>query len=127
MRSRPIIQLNITVSNAAAITIGSQPPSKTFTKFEERKTTSIMSRTKNNGIKINLFHFLTVISKKVARIVSTNIAPVTEIPYAWDKFSEFLNPKINNTTPKNKKRFILDKYTSPYSLSDVCLTLSLGI
>lgn len=63
-----------------------------------------MSRTKNNGIKINLFHFLTVISKKVARIVSTNIAPVTEIPYACDKFSEFLNPKINNTTPKNKKK-----------------------
>ena len=110
-----------------AITIGNQPPSKNFIKFEERKTTSIISRPKNKGMKINLFHFLTVISKKVARIVSTNIAPVTEIPYAWDKFSEFLNPKINNTTPKNKKRFILDKYTSPYSLSDVCLTLSLGI
>ena len=52
MRSRPIIQLNITVSNAAAITIGSQPPSKNFTKFEERKTTSIISSTKNIGIKI---------------------------------------------------------------------------
>ena len=52
IRSRPVIQLNIIVSNPMAITIGNQPPSKNFIKFEERKTTSIISRPKNKGIKI---------------------------------------------------------------------------
>ena len=41
---------------------------------------SIINKNRKIGIKINLFQPLTKISRNVARIVSINIAPVTEIP-----------------------------------------------
>ncbi len=34
IRSLPVIQLNNIISNPTEITIGNQPPSKNFTKFE---------------------------------------------------------------------------------------------
>jgi len=78
--SLPLIQLIIINTIANAIRIGTQPPSKNLNKLDEKNAMSIINKNRKIGIKINLFQPLTKISRNVARIVSINIAPVTEIP-----------------------------------------------